>query len=334
MTRPIVFIGYSHKDEEEKEQLLSHLGILRHAGLIDLWSDDQIGAGADWEAEISWAIARARVAVLLISANFLTSDFILRKEVPELLKRRQSEGLIVFPVIARDCAWQTVDWLRQMKIRPQNARPVWGDRGSHIDEDLAVIVREIAGIIEKTDNSPNAITTSSYREIAEEIAEVMKEPDERLLTGEQSGPLDDSDYREIAEEIAEVMKEPDERLLSSEQPRPLGDSDYREIADGIAEETKERDERLPNSPRSNSQAARSFVIKEWLIARSSGVLDEIIAGLIIAGILALFGVVSGVLEGTPVAWLADSGSIWYLVVSIALIGVALIAYVAWRRKRR
>jgi hypothetical protein len=191
-----------------------------------------------------------------------------------------------------------------------------------------------------SDEQLSLLDDSDYEEIAKEIAEERKKKELEAsqeytaIVTKEPEIMDDSDYREIAEEITEEMKEPDERLLSSEQPRPLGDSNYREIADGIADETKEPDERLPNSPRSNSQTARSSVIKEWLIARSSGVLDEIIAGLIMTSILYVFGVVSGVLEGTPVAWLANSGSTWYLAGSIALMGMALIAYVAWRRKRR
>jgi len=236
---------------------------------------------------------------------------------------------------------------------------------------VEIYERSTISLAERLPSDEQLLDESDYGEIAEEIAEERKEADERLLSGEQSTLLndsdygeiaegiteemkrgveasqeytaiiakehediDDSDYGEIAEEIAEEMKEPDERLLSSEQPRPLDDSDYREIAEEIPEETKEPDERLSNLPRSNSQAAGYFVIKEWLIARSSGVLDEIIAGLIMAGILSAIGVIFGVLEGTPVAWLANSGSTWYLAASIALIGVALIAYVAWRRKRR
>ncbi len=70
MTRPVVFVCYSHKDEKEKDQLLSNLGVLARTSLIDLWSDDRISAGADWEAEISQVIAQARVAILLISTNF------------------------------------------------------------------------------------------------------------------------------------------------------------------------------------------------------------------------------------------------------------------------
>ena len=87
MTQMVIFVSYSHKDEREKDKLLSHLGVLQHQGLIDLWSDDRIGAGTHWKQEISEAIAQAKVAILLISANFLTSDFILGEEVPKLLKR-------------------------------------------------------------------------------------------------------------------------------------------------------------------------------------------------------------------------------------------------------
>ncbi len=150
MTLPSVFISYSHKDEKEKETLLSHLDVLQQAGLIDLWSDDRIGAGRNWEQEINQAIGRARIAILLVTANFLTSDFILQQEVPALLKRRQSEGLIIFPVIAKACAWREVDWLAKMSVRPKNGKPVWGDGGSHVDEDLTVIAEEIAAIIQSS----------------------------------------------------------------------------------------------------------------------------------------------------------------------------------------
>jgi len=150
-TRPTVFVSYSHKDEKEKDELLSHLGVLVGADLIDLWSDDRIGAGADWETEISQAIAKAEVTILLISANFLTSKFILQKEVPELLKRRDREGITVFPVIAKACAWKTVDWLAKMNVRPQNGNPVWSDYGSHVDKDLAAIAEEVADIVRRKD---------------------------------------------------------------------------------------------------------------------------------------------------------------------------------------
>ncbi|MCZ7361108.1 MAG: toll/interleukin-1 receptor domain-containing protein, partial [Candidatus Methanoperedens sp.] len=84
MTQPSVFISYSHKDEIWKDRLVTHLGVLEQEGLLDLWDDRRIGAGEDWEREIQKAMAKASVAVLLISADYLNSKFILGEEVPTL----------------------------------------------------------------------------------------------------------------------------------------------------------------------------------------------------------------------------------------------------------
>ncbi|HEX5702652.1 MAG TPA: TIR domain-containing protein [Pyrinomonadaceae bacterium] len=142
-----VFISYSHADEKEKNALLLHLGVLRGAGLIDLWSDDRISGGSDWQKEIEAAMAEAQVAIFLITANFLTSEFILNKEVPILLEYGARKGLVTFPVIARDCPWKRVDWLAKMNVRPKNGIPVWSDGGAHADEYLTAIAYEIADIV-------------------------------------------------------------------------------------------------------------------------------------------------------------------------------------------
>jgi hypothetical protein len=172
MTHPVVFISYSHKDESEKDRLLSHLSVLQREGLISLWSDD-IAAGADWKQEIGEAMAQARVAILLISANFLTSNFILGKEVPILLKQRQSEGLIIFPVIVRACAWTRVDWLTRMNVRPKNGRPIWGAGNRRVDEDLAAIAKEVAAIVE---SRPKIFSpTPRFAQITPEMARTISE---------------------------------------------------------------------------------------------------------------------------------------------------------------
>ncbi len=92
-------------------------------------------------------MAQAKVAILLISANFLNSEFILSQEVPALLKRREREGLTIFPVIAKPCAWRTIDWLSNMQVRPQDGRPVWRDDGRYADEELAVLTEEVAATL-------------------------------------------------------------------------------------------------------------------------------------------------------------------------------------------
>ena len=90
MSRPAVFVSYSHKDEAEKEQLVSHLKVLERAGVIELWVDDRIAGGADWAGEIKLAIDQASVAILLISANFLSSDYCYNIELAKAMELHKS----------------------------------------------------------------------------------------------------------------------------------------------------------------------------------------------------------------------------------------------------
>ena len=130
---PRIFISYSHKDRKVKERLVTHLNV----PAADVWDDSLIKPGDDWFTEIERAMNRADVAILLISADFLTSRFILDKEVPVLLERRQSEGLLVYPILVEDCAWQTVEWLKKMQIRMWDGKPLPSGRAR--EEALASI---------------------------------------------------------------------------------------------------------------------------------------------------------------------------------------------------
>lgn len=98
-----VFVSYSHTDKEFLDGLLLHLKPLEKSGLIDAWSDQRIKAGSLWKEEIEAALARAQVAVLLISPAFLASDFIVDNEMPPILSRAKDEGVRVLPLILRTC---------------------------------------------------------------------------------------------------------------------------------------------------------------------------------------------------------------------------------------
>lgn len=159
MKKPLVFISYSHKNELEKDRLLAHLQVLEQGKYISIWSDDVLTGGENWKKEIQMAMASARVAVLLVTAEFLTSDFILKEEVPHLLKRREREGLIVFPVIAKPCAWRKIKWLFQMNVRPKNGMPIWTDEGRSVDRNLAQIAEEIYEIIHRKNQNAKSSNT-------------------------------------------------------------------------------------------------------------------------------------------------------------------------------
>lgn len=146
---PTVFISYSHKDELEKEDLLNHLRVLERAGVFKLWIDDHIEGGGDWQAEITQAIEKSDIVILLISNNFLLSDFIGSQEVPAFLERRSEENLVVFPLIAKYSGWWAFNWLSKMNVRPKNGLPIWRGDNPDIDKDLHEIAREIALIARK-----------------------------------------------------------------------------------------------------------------------------------------------------------------------------------------
>lgn len=172
MTKPTVFISYSHKDEAMKDRLVTHLGVLQQEGLLDLWDDRRIGAGEDWYPEIEDAMKRASVTILLVSADFLTSKFILNEEVPRLLERQDKEGLRIFPVIIRPCAWNEVKWLAKMQLRPKNGKPLSTKKKHQIETDLTSIAKEVATIIERISLVPTFETSTTTSTITKSTAQV------------------------------------------------------------------------------------------------------------------------------------------------------------------
>jgi hypothetical protein len=97
------FICHSHKDRKHLEELRTHLTFPEQHYQLTIWSSQDIAPGARWREEIDARLASATVGVLLVSADFLSSPFIVKEELPVLLQRAQNGQLRLLSVILREC---------------------------------------------------------------------------------------------------------------------------------------------------------------------------------------------------------------------------------------
>ncbi|MEB3335181.1 MAG: SUMF1/EgtB/PvdO family nonheme iron enzyme [Cyanobacteriota bacterium] len=108
-----LFISYSQKDQRWLEDLKTHLKPLEMLCDVRIWDDSRIDPGQEWLKEIEAALARARVALLLVSKNFLASEFIQRKELPSLFAAAESDGLTILWLPLLPCSWKRFRQIEQ-----------------------------------------------------------------------------------------------------------------------------------------------------------------------------------------------------------------------------
>jgi len=143
-----IFVSYSHVDREWLDRLQTHLAPYLRGERIKLgvWDDRQIVPGADWAAEIDRALAEARVAVLLVSPNFLASDFVARVELPAIL-RRAGTDLTVFWIPIRASAYEATP-LKDLQAAYDPRRPLSSLPRPKQDEALVTISKHIAAAVD------------------------------------------------------------------------------------------------------------------------------------------------------------------------------------------
>ncbi len=118
-----VFCSYSHQDRPLRDELVKHLELLRESLLIRAWHDGELTGGQDWQAEIEGHLRDAHVILLLISIDFLRSDFVRDHELTIALERHKAGDALVIPVILRPVPWSQagLDFLQAL---PEGLRPV------------------------------------------------------------------------------------------------------------------------------------------------------------------------------------------------------------------
>ena len=136
-------MSYSHKDAHWLKRLQVHVKPLLRDVEVEWWDDTMIEAGADWRGEIESALASARVAVLLISADFLASDFIANDELPELLKAAEEDGVAVIPLILSPSRFTKLPSLARFQAINPPEQPLVGLKRARQEEFLVKAVEAI-----------------------------------------------------------------------------------------------------------------------------------------------------------------------------------------------
>jgi formylglycine-generating enzyme required for sulfatase activity len=131
------------------DRLKTMLAPLVRGNALRLWDDSQIPQGARWQEEIAGALTTARVALLLVSADFLNSDYVNSEELPEILRAAEEEGLLLLWVKVRPClVHRTPIHAFQAAIDP--ARPLVALAPWEQEEALAKVAEAIDGAFQRT----------------------------------------------------------------------------------------------------------------------------------------------------------------------------------------
>lgn len=141
-----IFLSYSHADEDLKNQFLKHMAILGRgrADLALIWHDRDIEASENWRQQIDTHLALAKIILLLISADFIASDYCYSNEMETAMKRHERNEAKVVPIIVRPVEWDETPF-HKLQALPRGAKPViqWASR----DEAWVDVVKNIKKIL-------------------------------------------------------------------------------------------------------------------------------------------------------------------------------------------
>ena len=144
-----LFYSYSHKDDLLREQLETHLKLLQRQGLIQPWHDRRILPGDEWVEEIDDNLNRADIILLIVSADFIASDYCYEIEMTRAMERHAAGEATVIPVIVRPVDWRGTQF-NKLSWLPQNGKPVtkWDDKDDawyNVEQGIKAVIESRKG---------------------------------------------------------------------------------------------------------------------------------------------------------------------------------------------
>jgi TIR domain len=155
-----IFFSYAHEDEALRDELAKHLKLLERQEIITAWHDRQITAGDEWKNEIDTHLETADIILLLISADFLASDYCYDIELKRAIERHERKEARVIPIILRSVDWHNAPF-GKIAALPTNGKPVtdWPNQ----DKAFTDVVKGISKAIEQIRNPSQDRTTKEAK---------------------------------------------------------------------------------------------------------------------------------------------------------------------------
>lgn len=167
-----IFFCYAHEDENLRQGLGKQLRALKRQGLIDTWHDRNISAGTEWEREIDKHLNTAQVILLLISPDFMDSDYCYSKEMKRAIERHEQKDATVIPVILRPVYWQGAPFGR-LQALPTDAIPVTDPIWHNMDRALFNVSEGVREVVEARKAEEERVRKVQEERIRVEMEEIV-----------------------------------------------------------------------------------------------------------------------------------------------------------------
>jgi hypothetical protein len=165
-----IFISYSHVDLKWLEQLLTFLKPVLQAEKIIAWSDQALEPGESWKERLDQELKAARVAVLLVSSDFLASEFIAKYELPQILDRNKSGAVTVFWIAIRPSLYEHTP-LANIQSANDPSKPLSSLKSSDRELEIAKIVQKIAAVFSANQIANSLAIIDEFSWQAKELVE-------------------------------------------------------------------------------------------------------------------------------------------------------------------
>jgi hypothetical protein len=206
-----IFVSYARADERWKDLVCKHLDAVgeHEEHKLPVWQDGEIRAGDEWHEAIQGALRQARIALMLLSTDFLTSEYVKRYELFTLLERCAADGLRVIPVAVSPCALSTYPSLARLQVRPDPRKTLSEMSKGARERALVQLANEIAAML--AEEAPVQGTRPESVDARARVERLF----ERTLCRPISDPLESRAAKALAALLVRLTHFTDERLFDA-----------------------------------------------------------------------------------------------------------------------